>query len=124
MANFREGNYDSREAGADLATKQGYVVKTDSGGKIVVAAAATDAIRGVLVNSPKSGETADVALINGNGTFKVKLGGTVTKDAYLTSNASGLAIATTTTGDRVFGRAVSAGVSGDVIEYVKYNEKY
>ncbi|MFI2837553.1 DUF2190 family protein [Mycolicibacterium sp. PDY-3] len=124
MTSFRQGDYDSREAGADLSTKQYYVVKTDSNGKYVLASAATDAIAGVLVNAPKLGETADVANINGSGTFKVAAGGTIAKDAYLTTDANGKAIATTTTGNRVFGRAVAAAVSGDIVEYRKSNEKY
>lgn len=82
MTSFRQGDYDSREAGADLSTKQYYVVKTDANGKYILASAATDAIRGVLVNAPKSGETADVANINGSGTFKVLAGGTIAKDAW------------------------------------------
>lgn len=124
MTTFRQGDYDSREAGADLSTKQYFIVKTDANGKYVLAAAATDAIRGVLVNAPKLGETADVATINGSGTFKVVAGGTIAKDAYLTSDASGKAVATTTTGNRVFGRAVAAAVSGDIVEYIKSNERH
>ena len=124
MTSFRQGDYDSREAGADLSTKQYYVVKTDSNGKYILATAATDAIAGVLVNAPKLGETADVANINGSGTFKVLAGGTIAKDASLTTDANGKAIATTTTGNRVFGRAVAAAVSGDIVEYRKSNEKY
>ena len=124
MTSYRQGDYDSREAGADLSTKQYYVVKTDANGKYILATAATDALRGVLVNAPKLGETADVASINGSGTFKVLAGGTIAKDAYLTTDANGKAIATTTTGNRVFGRAVAAAVSGDIVEYVKHNEKY
>lgn len=124
MTTFRQGDYDSREAAADLSTKRFYIVKTDSNGKIVLASAATDAIRGVLVNAPKQGEVADVAIINGSGTFKVIAGGTISKDAYLTSDSNGKAVATTTTGNRVFGRAVAAAVAGDIVEYVKYNEKY
>lgn len=125
MTTFRQGDYDSREAGADLSTKQYYVVKTDANGKYVLAAAATDNIRGVLVNAPKSGETADVTNINGSGTFKVIAGGTITKDALLTSDASGKAVAATqtTAGSqptvRVFGRARAAAVSGDIVEYDK-----
>lgn len=123
MTSFRQGDYDSREAGADLTTKQHYLVTTDSNGKYVLASAATDAIRGVLANAPKLGETADVANINGSGTFKVLAGGAIAKDAFLTSDANGKAVATTTAGDRVFGRAVAAAAAGDIVEYVKHNEK-
>lgn len=124
MTSFRQGDYDSREAGADLSTKQYYIVKTDANGKYILATAATDALRGVLVNAPKLGDTADVAIVNGSGTFKVLAGGTIAKDDFLTTDAAGKAIATTTTGNRVFGRAVAAAVSGDIVEYVKHNEKY
>lgn len=125
MTTFREGAYDSREAGADLSTKQYFIVKTDANGKYVLAAAATDNIRGVLANAPKLGESADVTNINGAGTFKVIAGGTIAKDALLTSNASGQAVTATQTAGgtqpsvRVFGRARAAAVSGDIVEYDK-----
>jgi len=124
MAVHTDGNNYSREAAANLSAKQYFVLKSDSAGKAVLAAAATDAITGVLANAPTSGETADIVGINGSGTYKVKLGGTVTKDAYLTSDSAGKAVATTTTGNRVFGRALVAGVANDVIEYQKLNERH
>lgn len=125
MANFREGSYDSRKAGADLSASQYLVVKLDANGNAVLAAAATDAIHGVLANAPKLNETADMAVVNGTGTFKVKLGGIVAKDAFLTSDATGKAVAATQAiagaqpTARVFGRALTAGVANDIIEYVK-----
>lgn len=124
MTTFRQGDYDSREAGVDLSTKQYLVMKTDANGKYIPATAATDALSGVLVNFPKLGETADVAMINGSGTFKVIAGGTIAKDAYLTTDANGKAVSTTTAGNRVFGRAVAAASAGDLLEYRKSNEKY
>lgn len=124
MSTFVEGSYGSREAGADLSAKQYHVVKTDANGKVVLASAATDAIVGVIETPAKSGETVSYAFINGGGTFKVVAGGTIAKDAYLTSDANGQAVATTTAGNRVFGRAVTSAVAGDVVEYVKSNERY
>lgn len=118
------GNNIAREAAADLSTKQFYVVKTNSVGKIVLASAATDAILGVLNNAPKLGDTADIELINGNGTGEVIAGGAITKDSYITSDANGKAVVTTTAGDRVFGRALAAAASGDVFEYVKIAHIY
>lgn len=119
MSTFTAGDHLSRVAGADLSAKIYYIVKTDSSGNIVLASAATDKSIGVLANEPISGETADVALRNGDGTFLVKLGGDVTKDAYLTSDGSGKAVVTTTTGHHVFGQVLAAGASGDVVEYLK-----
>lgn len=124
MTTFQDGGRFSAPAGADLSTKRYYIVKLDTNGNVVLATAATDAILGVLDNAPKQGATADVVLINGHGTFKVKTGAGISKDAYITSNGSGQAISTTTTGHRVLGRAVATTNSGDVAEYIKANEKY
>ncbi len=118
------GNNLNREAAADLTAKQYYIVKTDSAGKIVLAAAATDALLGVLNNAPDLGETADVELVNGNGTGEVIAGGAITKDSYLTTDGSGKAIVTTTAGNRVFGRALADANSGDIFEYVKFAHIY
>lgn len=127
MTTFREGPYDSREAAADLSAKQYFVVKTDANGKYVLASAATDNIRGVLANAPKLGDTADVANVNGAGTFKVVAGAAFAKDALLTSDANGRAIAATQSAAgaqpsvRVFGRARSAATAlGDIVEYDKF----
>jgi hypothetical protein len=89
-----------------------------------LASAATDAILGVLENEPESGDTASVVMLGGGGTFKVKSGGNISKDAYITTNNAGVAIATTTAGDRVIGRALRTTLSGDVIEYQKLDERH
>lgn len=125
MSEFQEGNFLTRTCGSSsLATKQYYIVKTHTDGTVILAAAATDDILGVLANAPVVGDSADVANINGTGSFKVILGGNVTKGAYLTTDGSGKAIATTSAGNRVFGRALADGSSGDIVEYAKYNERY
>jgi len=51
------------------------------------------------------------------GLSRVTLGGTVNAGDWLTSDANGKAIATTTTGNHVIGRAEAPGVAGDVIDY-------
>lgn len=124
MAAIQPGERYSAPAGADLSAKRYHLVKLDSSGNVVVATAATDNILGTLDNSPKQGQNADVVLANGAGSFKVKLGGTVTAGAYLTANSDGEAVATTTAGNRVIGRAVRAGVENEIAEYIKHNEKY
>lgn len=124
MATYQPGDRFNAPAGADLSTKRYHIVKLDSSGNVVLATAATDAILGVLDNAPVSGATADVVLINGQGTFKVKTGGVISKDAYITTNGSGVAIATTTAGNRVIGRAVATTASGDIAEYIKSNERH
>lgn len=124
MTAFQPGERYSATAGADLTGKQHHIVKLDANGKVVLATAATDAILGVLDNAPVAGRTADVVLLNGAGTFKVKLAANSAKDAYLTTNGSGEAVATTTAGNRVIGRLVRAGSAGAIGEYIKLNEKY
>ena len=99
----------------DLDTKQYYLVKQHTDGTIILAAAATDKIVGVLQNKPKIGEPA---LVRWGGTSKVKLGGTVTVGAWLTATTDGTAIATTTDKDVVIGKllAGASGASGDILE--------
>lgn len=84
-------------------------------GTCVPATAATEPLLGAADSLDKaSGEMVDVAV----GEFgEVRLGGTVTRGAWLTSNASARAIATTTAGNQVIGRAEQSGVDGDVIRY-------
>jgi hypothetical protein len=123
---YNPGEEYSAVSAADLSEKKGYLCKTDSSGNIVLAAAATDAILGVIADGGRqSGDTVSVMLINGTGTYKVVSGASFSKDAYLTTDGSGKAIGTTSSGNRVFGRAVRAATGADqVVEYVKYNEKY
>ena len=124
MATITLGERLSAPAGADLTGKRYHIVKEDANNNIVLATAATDNIVGVLDSEGKLGDTVDVVLLNGHGTFKVKTSGAIAKDAFLTANASGQAISTTTTGNRVIGRARRASVTGEVAEYIKTNEKY
>lgn len=124
MTAYQTGERTSRIAAVDLTGKRYQLVKLDANEKVVLATAATDAILGVLDNEPVAGTVADVVLLNGTGTFKVRLAANTAKDAYLTSDANGKAVATTTTGDRVIGRLVRAGKAGEIAEYIKHNEKY
>lgn len=83
----------------------------------VVATAATDKLLGTSDElSTPVGDVCDVAV---GSVPKVTLGGTVAAGDALTSNGSGQAIATTTTGNRIIGYAETPGVSGDVITYLR-----
>lgn len=83
----------------------------------VKASAATDALLGTGDELDHvTGEFVDVAV---GPVPKVRLGGTVAAGAWLTSDATGKAIATTTAGNQVIGRAEVAGVVDDVITYVR-----
>jgi hypothetical protein len=93
--------------------------------KVVLATSATDAnIIGVLNNSPAAGEVASVIARNAEGTFKVKVGvnsAGVSINDLLTCDTDSGAITTTTSGNIVIGKAMEAGVAGQVIEYLPIN---
>lgn len=98
-----------------LAAKQYYFVKQHTDGTMILAAAATDKIVGVLQNKPAVGAAA---LVRIGGTTKVIAGGTIAVGAYVTSDGNGKAIATTTDKDVVRGVYLGAASasSGDIIE--------
>lgn len=101
------------DAGADLSTKQFYIVKLDSNANLVLGAAGTDKLVGVLQNKPQSGEGG---LFRFSGTTKVVAGGTITAGAWITSDGSGKAIATTTDKNVAIGQALEGASSGDIFE--------
>jgi len=125
MAVQVDGPRRSYLAKVDLSTKQFYIVKLDTDQtKVDLCAAATSFIIGTLVNAPKINEVAEVAMRHGGGTAKVKCGGSITAGNDLTSDSAGKAVATTTPGDEVFGRALQDGDTNDVIEYEPCNRKF
>ena len=125
MANHTSGNYVSRATGADLSTSQYCIVKQNSSKKLVLSAASTDNHFGVLqdVTAAGSGVNATAFVRNAAGTFKVLLGSSVTIGDQLTSDSSGHAVTTTTSGDEVIGIAQETGVSGQIIEYLARDRK-
>lgn len=115
MSQYNASGHKGIEAGADLT--KGTLVKI-SNGTVVAATAATDKIIGVLTADVKAGQVADVRLRNAQGTSKVRAGGNVAVGDYLTADADGEAVATTTAGNEVVGMALEAGVDNDIIEVV------
>ncbi|RPJ37167.1 MAG: DUF2190 family protein [Planctomycetaceae bacterium] len=109
-------NYDTIPglvASASLAAKQFHLVKlSTTSGQVKVAAAATDAIIGVLQNNPAAGEEAEVAY---QGIAKCIAGGAVTKGLPVTSNSTGRAANTTTGNNRLVGMALETTTTdGDI----------
>ena len=90
-------------AGADLSSSQHHLVKVSAANTVVLAGAGELAI-GVVANKPASGEAAEVlaGII-----VPVVAGAAVEARAEVASDASGKAV-TATTGDRVFGVALTA----------------
>lgn len=105
------------KAGADLRTKQYFIVKLSSG-DVVLAAAATDNLLGILMNKPNSAENAEVQLVNSQGTCKVVAGGSITAGNMITADSAGKAVATTSVGNYILGMALKDAASGDVVEFM------
>ena len=98
-----------------LIAKQYFIVKQHTDGTLILAAAGTDHIVGVLQNKPAVGAPALVRFI---GTSKVVAGGAINPGDNVTSDANGKAVATVTNKDVVLGTylGTAAAASGDVIE--------
>jgi len=93
-------------AGADLsaATRQFSLVKLAAGPTVVAVAATTDVPYGVLLNRPKSGEVAEVALL---GQVKLRAGAAdLAAGAILGYDADGRGI-TVASGSRIVGAVES-----------------
>ncbi len=114
MSQFVKGFTKTLTSAADLSAKAGYIVKLDASGNLDLAAAATNLIVGVLEsNDGGSGATGVYQFL---GTVKVKLGGTVAIGDFVTADSAGKGVATTSDHAVVVGRALEAGVAGDMIE--------
>lgn len=94
-----------------------------NGSTVNIASAATQAIIGTTgkVGASAAGQMVDV---HRSGLNPVQLGGTVNAGDWLTSDANGKAIATTTAGDGVIGRAEQPGVADDIIDYFAAASRY
>lgn len=99
-------------AGADLSTKQYYVVKVNTSGAIILGAATTDRPLGVLQNNPTSGKTASVMT---SGVTKAIAGAAIAAGAQVSCNASGQVITAVTTSYSIGTALVAAAALGDVI---------
>lgn len=82
-------------------------------GTAIQAAAATDVAIGIA-NQYGAEATDDTVDVVHAGIANVEYGGTVARGAYLTADANGKAIATTTAGNHVIGIAMVSGVNGQI----------
>ncbi|ALG67879.1 DUF2190 family protein [Beggiatoa leptomitoformis] len=100
------------QAGADVAPY--LIVKIGaSAGYVVPAAAETDKLLGVANSlNITSGDRVDIVQA---GIAEVTCGDVVAFGDWLTTDANGKAVATTTAGDELIGKALSGGVAEQVI---------
>lgn len=126
MATTTIGPTRTFKSAGDLAGKQNYVVYINAKGIVTIASAATHALMGTVVNKPQTGAGAniEVQMPHGGGTGKVIAGGSISIGDKLTADSAGKAVATTTTGNIVFGVAIMPGDANDVIEYMPHFEKH
>lgn len=99
----------SLPANADLSTYQFRAVKVVTGGKAALADGSTVPLIGVLGNKPSAaGQGAAVGV---GGICQMEAGTTVAVGDLITSNAVGQGIPTTTQGNTIVGRAITAAGS-------------
>lgn len=92
----------------------GVAIDTSNANSIVLANAQTLPTIGILLNDPKAGDAAHVALF-GPTIFAVA-GGTITRGDSLTTDSGGKLITTTTPADKVIGIAIESAVVNDRFE--------
>lgn len=113
MPSFNQPVIHSFFAGEDLSSQQYKFVKFGSDEKTVLKATVAGAKSvGILMNKPKSGEAAEVALPGGGA--KLKVAGTVALLDYIAGDANALGVAAVAT-NHVGAQAYEAGVANDVI---------
>ena len=109
----------SMPADADLDTTsyQFYIACIDSTDYTIKVASDADSTTeppiGVIYDKPTA--KWQPCLVAYSGIARVMAGGVIAAGDAVTCNASGLAIATTTAGDKCIGRAVSVGASGAIV---------
>ena len=100
-------------AGADLSTKQFFLVKSGTtAGQVVLAGAGEDALGVLYEPAAAAGRAVAVGV---GGVMRAYAGGTVAIGARVASSADGEIVAATA-GDYVLGVAKTAGVDGSLIE--------
>lgn len=101
----------------DISAKQYYFVKNSSGN--VVAAGAGEQGLGIMQNAPVgTSARAAIAQVRTVGMSKLKLGGTVSAGQYIKADTNGAGVAATSDHDIYLAKALSDGVSGDLIAVV------
>lgn len=107
----------SLPAAADFTNSQYCGVVINASGQYALAGAGA-MIDGVLHNRCVAGQMARAVNLVGV-VVKVKLAGTVAVGDKLSTNASGAFVKSVTSGHAYVGKALRAGVSGDIIEMMR-----
>lgn len=109
----------SYPAAADYRTNQYNFVTINSSGRAALVGTAGVMVAGVLHNAPDAYTVLPVQMarvVHKTGVvIKVKLGGTVTVGGTMSTNNTGKAVISVTSGHIILGYFLQAGVSGDVV---------
>ena len=109
----------SRNSAADLSAKKYFIAMNDANGKAVLADAATKGLLGVIKDGGRSSGD-DVSIYGPDEIAEVIAGGAITLSAtlpiYVTSDAAGKAVATTTAGNIVIGIALTTAATDDKVQ--------
>jgi len=122
FANIAEGTHDTgnlpKLADAALATRYLIVKHGTDADHVAIATAASDALLGVCTDEASAAEDpVNVFVIGaGKGTQLVTLGGVVALDGLITADSAGKGVAASS-GNKIIGKALKAGVSGDRIPF-------
>ena len=105
-----EAEFGGLTAAADYSSSQ-YLAVDISTTTVVLASVAGQKVAGFLQNNPVSGATANVQL---SGICKAKYGGTIAAGDDIVISSAGKALSAGNLTGYVIGRAITAGVDGDV----------
>lgn len=113
-------------AGADLRTKQNYLVEESTTGTVTVCNNAADRAIGVLINKPNSGQAARVRIAQGSLARVISDGSSVNIGIGdpVGTDGSGKAIKKTTNKDWIIGYAEEASTADGTLISVRLNPCY
>ena len=117
MATFGPSLIASFATTADLSSSEYLLVKASADGQVALATAkASDFVVGVLTDGVADGSSSAAGVsVQIAGIAKAKAGAAVAIGAALTCDSSGRAITTTTGGDNLLGRALTAASGANEI---------
>ncbi len=100
---------------ADLSTFQYCCIK-ELAGEATLADTQGEPGLGILYNKPDAdGRAGSIALLNGSGVLKVKLGATLSQDDPVSPEVTTARMGAAATGDVIWGWLNEGGVDGDIV---------
>lgn len=118
MATQRDLFDISLPVAADYSAKQFYLMTQSSAGLATLATTAGEKVIGVLQDDPAAASRA--GNIRCFGITKFVAGGTIDEDDNLVTDSAGKGVASTTADDHIWGRALEAGSSGEVLSAIVF----